>query len=369
MSLIFPVGLAIGEAFYDRVEERRNLLNNISHGIHTVLIAPRRFGKTSLIKKTLDESGTPYIWLDFMAITSKEDAQSRFLTHISELIVHVAKTEERLKQFALKYFSLFKPEITVGIPSFLKLQFKPETNSHAGVTDALLNLDRLAQDANIRVVIVCDEFQEIMNIDKDNALQASIRHAAERSQSVTYLFSGSKHQPLRRLFNGKKNPLYSLCDQMTIERISEEDYRIYLQAEAKKKWGYPLNELILKKIFHYTEYYPKYVNALCAKFWFNELAPTPELVDKLWENYIFSRKSDIADELDDLTLNQRKLLRYLCIHPTELPFSYETSMGSNLSVSAIQVSLSPLIEKDLVVEQDGIYRVIDPTLKYYFEMF
>lgn len=369
MSLIFPAGLAIGEAFYDRTKERSNLKKNISNSIHTVLIAPRRYGKSSLIRKVLDESDTPYIWLDFMAITSKEEAQARFLSHISELVVKIAKTEDRLKKLAVKYFSLFKPEISVGIPGFLKVTFKPENIPHAGVTKALMNLDSLAQDAGIQLAVVCDEFQEIVNIDKDSTLQASIRHAAERSQSVTYLFSGSKHRPLRSLFNGKQNPLYELCDQMTIERISEEDYRDYLQVEAMQKWGYALNEAILKKIFHYTEYYPKYVNALCAKIWFSELDPTPELVDKLWEDFIFARKSNIAEELNDLTLNQRKLLRYLCNNPTQTPFGYETSMGASLPVSAIQAALPILLKRDLVVEVNQIYRVIDPTFRYYFDMF
>ena len=156
---------------------------------------------------------------------------------------------------------------------------------------------------------------------------------------------------------------------MTIESISEEDYRDYLQAEAKRKWGYPLNEAILKKIFHYTDYYPKYVNALCAKIWFSELEPTPELVDKLWEDYIFSRKLNIAEELNDLTLNQRKLLRYLCNNPTKSPFGYETSVGAGLSTSAIQVALPPLLERDLVIEADNAYRALDPTFRYYFDMF
>lgn len=369
MSALFPSGLAIGEAFYDRVQERSNLKKNLDHGIHTVLIAPRRFGKTSLIRKVLDESETPFIWLDFMAITSKEEAQTRFLTHMSDLIVKIAKTEARLKKLASQYFNLFKPEITVGIPGFLKIVLKPEKIPQAGIAEALLNLDCLAQDVGVRIAIVCDEFQEIVHVDKDATLQASIRHAAERAQSTTYLFSGSKSRPLRRLFHGKQNPLYELCDQMVIARISEQDYRDYLQAEAKKKWGYPLSETILTKIFEYTDLYPRYVNALCAKIWFSDLEPTPELVDQLWENYIFARKSDIAGELNDLTLNQRKLFRYLCSNPTQTPFKYETSVAAELSISAIQVALPVLLEKDLVTKIDGIYRVLDPTFKNYFDLF
>ncbi len=369
MSLMFPAGLAMGEAFYDRVNERQFLKKNITHGLHTVLIAPRRFGKTSLIKKTLDEMEILYLWLDFMAITSQEEAQIRFLNHIGELVIKIAKTEERLKKIAPQYFQLFKPEISLGIPGFLKISFKADNIPQVGISAALISLDLLAQASGIRLAIVCDEFQEIVGIDKEATLQASIRHAAERAQAITYLFSGSKHRPLRRLFNGKQNPLYELCDQMTLNRISEEDYREYLQQEAKKKWGHPLGGEVLRKIFYYTDYYPKYINALCAKIWFSGLEPTPELVDTLWGNYIFSKKSDIAEELDDLTLNQRKLLKYLCFNPTEFPFSHETSLRSGMPASAIQTALPVLLDRDLVIELEGIHTVLDPTFRSYFEMF
>src|SRR3990167_9899906 len=286
MSTIFPIGLALGEAFYDRVQERQTLQNHIQHGIHTVLIAPRRFGKTSLIKKVLDDTETPHIWLDFMTLTSKTEAQARFLVHIGDLIVTIAKSEKQVKQWAKKYFALFKPEISIGIPGFLKITLKPEHIPHEGLATALLKLDQLAQDAGIRLAIICDEFQEIMQIDQDATLQASIRHAAERAQAITYLFSGSKHQPLRRLFNGKQNPLYQLCEQMTLERIAKADYVSYLTVEEKKKWKHPLSDTVLARIFFHTDYYPKYVNALCAKLWFHTQAPTPEVVDACWQSYI-----------------------------------------------------------------------------------
>lgn len=369
MNTPFPAGLAMGDAFYDRVQERKNLQQNILHGMHTVLIAPRRFGKTSLIKKVLEENSLPHLWLDFMVITSIEDAESRFLSHIAELIVTLAGNESRLKNILHQYFNRFKPEISLGIPGFLKVTFQAETVAHGALTEVLLTLDTLAQNSHKQMVIVCDEFQEIVNIDKNATLQASIRHAAERSQAITYLFSGSRHQPLRRLFTGKQNPLYELCDHMTIERVPETEYRQYLQCEAKKKWGYELSEAILQKIFQYTDYYPKYINALCAKLWFHEAEPSETLVDELWQHYIFSRKSSIAEELKSLSLNQRKLLRYLASHPSPSPFSYETSMGAGLSVSAIQTALPVLLERDLVVQMTDGYRVLDPTFKFYFEMF
>jgi hypothetical protein len=251
----------------------------------------------------------------------------------------------------------------------MKIKLNPNFSECDDLIEGLKAVDQVAQATKQRAVIICDEFQEIVHLDKDSTLQASIRHAAERAQNITYLFSGSKHRALRRLFNGKKNPLYELCDPMTLELIPEAYYREYLQATAEKKWGYPLSEEILKRLFQYTAYYPKYINALCARLWMHELAPTAELVDKLWEDYIFARKGGIREELGGLKLNERKLFRYLCFNPTNAPFSQAFLSGVGLSQAGVQRALESLQENDLVIYNGEIYRVIDPTYKRYFELF
>ena len=48
----FTFGVATsGENFTDREKETERLLLNFRHGVNTVLISPRRWGKTSLVQK------------------------------------------------------------------------------------------------------------------------------------------------------------------------------------------------------------------------------------------------------------------------------------------------------------------------------
>jgi AAA+ ATPase superfamily predicted ATPase len=44
-------GAASGDNFTDREKETERLLGNFTHGVSTILISPRRWGKTSLVKK------------------------------------------------------------------------------------------------------------------------------------------------------------------------------------------------------------------------------------------------------------------------------------------------------------------------------
>jgi len=367
MIELFPRGIAQGKAFYDRKEERKKLKQNIEHTTHTVIIAPRRFGKTSLMTQVLYENKIDHIWVDFMTITNKEEMQTKLLQKISEMIVKIAPATEKLKILALKYFGKLKPEIMLSLPG-VALTLHPGKFSKDNVIDALINLDKLAKDSNKRIVVVFDEFQEILKIDENATLQGSVRHAAERATNITYLFSGSKHRPLRHIFNGKENPLYALCDVMELQKIADQDYVEYINKAAIEKWGAPINDDVLTNILSYSDRYPRYINALCGALWASDQTPTFKLVAKLWESYIFSKKTDITEDLSGLTLNQRRLLQHLCFDPTKELYSKETLAVLKMSQSSVQRAVNILLEKDFIVEKNGIYSVLDPIWMGYFKI-
>ena len=49
----FPQGIASDSSFYNRDQERSDLKNSIQMHEHVVLVAPRRYGKTSLVMQVL----------------------------------------------------------------------------------------------------------------------------------------------------------------------------------------------------------------------------------------------------------------------------------------------------------------------------
>ncbi len=365
---LFPRGVAKGEAFYDRIEERKKLKSNIVNGIHTVLIAPRRFGKTSLMTQVMYETEVKHVWLDFMMVTDRHEAQAKLFEKIEQLIVEVSPIERKLKELCAKYFKVLKPEITISAPG-ISLKLFPKEILKESIVEALLGLDKFAQELDQNLVIVFDEFQEILRFDDDATLQGSIRHAAERSQKVTYLFSGSRHRPLRKMFNGKKSPLYALCEQITLNKIPAKDYIDFINKVAKGKWGRVLSPRIIDKILNYSERYPKYVNAICSNVWSSGLEPTPELIDTIWQEYVISIKTDIADVLAELSINQRRLLMFLVFNPTKELYSKETQLQLKIPHASIQKAISVLLDKDLVFLDQEKYQVLDPTLKSYFMMF
>lgn len=368
MPKLFPRGIAVGDAFYDRIDEQKKLKRNLDNCIHTVLIAPRRFGKTSLMMQMIHEHNYPNIWLDFMTITSIEELRQKLMDKISHLIVQIAPAEEKLKQIVKKYFLKLKPELVFSVPG-LSLKLQPSSDTNQDIVDALIDLDKILQENKKMALIALDEFQEIVRLESKNAvLQASFRHAAERASAITYFFSGSKHRPLKKLFNGKTSPLYELCDQLQLERVSKADYKEFINNAAIKKWGYPFNDNIIDKICNATNRYPKYINALCNLIWVSDAEPSIELVETLWKEYLYSRKTDIIEEIKALTLNQLRLLKAIAENPVGSVYSKEFLAKVNLSQSSVQNALEILLDDGLIIELEDKYHVLDPTLIAYFNM-
>ena len=64
----FSHKVATGEAFCNREDERAVLKHNIAENIHTVVYGPRRYGKTSLVCRAIEESGHPHAMIDLFCV-------------------------------------------------------------------------------------------------------------------------------------------------------------------------------------------------------------------------------------------------------------------------------------------------------------
>ena len=94
----FPEGVALGDAFLNREKERSYLINRVKSNKHSVLMAPRRYGKTSLVMKVAEEMKIPYCLIDLLAAYNEEYVRDHIVNHVSrlvfELLPSVAKAKE-----------------------------------------------------------------------------------------------------------------------------------------------------------------------------------------------------------------------------------------------------------------------------------
>lgn len=364
----------MGSAFCNRVSERGTLARNISNITHTVIMAPRRYGKSSLIRQVLTENHCDYVWIDFLSVTSKEDAEIKIVKGINQLLFKLSPDLKKFQKQASEFVKSMTPEVNLGwMGQSLTLHMNGQPGAQESLEDVLLRLDDYAQKVGKKAVLVFDEFQQLNEIKDNLSVEAMIRHAVERSQAVTYIFSGSNRHLLHEMFGQSNRPLYRLCQAMTIERITAEDYVPFLKKLGKAQWGIVLDPEIIERIFFYSEFHPFYLNALCEILWGNEEAPVLKDVDTAWDWYITNHKSDIVSEIINLPINQKKIIQTLAKSansPVTEPYGADFSHRTKISVSSLRQAVEALMAKDILYKNaKGELSLLDPAVLYYFRNF
>lgn len=362
----FPLGKAYGEAFCNRVYETERLVGFIKRGRHTFILAPRRYGKSSLCEKALQEAAYPWSKVDLHMAVTEKDAERCLLNGITELLTKsVGKGTEKLILLAKKYAKKLQPKLGLG-PKYLRLELTITESSSAAenIYDAILILEKLLQESKKRAVLLLDEFQEIGIIKNGRAIEGAIRSAAQETQNLSIIFCGSNPHMLKTMFEDERRPLYKLCRKLIVDRITEDHYFSHLNWAAKTIWGQEFQKDAFLKIMELSDRHPYYINYLCDELCsMCESTPNVETIVNAWEAVIEEERSDLLKDFSTLTANQRKIMIYLSNQNGDKLFSSESTHKTGVGPSSTGRALESLIEKDFVEKINETYRLIVPAYK------
>src|SRR5215207_3451048 len=115
--------LALDETFTDREEELATLKADVLNGQNVAIIAPRRFGKSSLVKRAAQDllaQGVLVVEVDLMSTPSKEKLAAKLAKSIHDDVASaIFNAKERLRVFAgLRIVPVVTVNPDDGSPSF-----------------------------------------------------------------------------------------------------------------------------------------------------------------------------------------------------------------------------------------------------------
>jgi AAA+ ATPase superfamily predicted ATPase len=122
----FPQGIAKGLSFIGRNNEMDWLSKNIMSGYHTLLLAPRRYGKTSLAINTLEILNIPYTEINFQLIVSSKAVEKKIIEGIQDLLKKIIPTPEQILKKIKLFFKNSKQRWHLGIKDFAYIELMPE---------------------------------------------------------------------------------------------------------------------------------------------------------------------------------------------------------------------------------------------------
>ena len=363
----FPRGIASETAFCNRVEERKRLIHNIKTGQHTLLMSPRRYGKTSLVNYAVKEVNLPVGDADLFVAVDARHIEQRILAGIKMAMNHACSSTEQLLKSLRDYFKTVDSQWTIGTQG-INLVLTPttkESDPATNIMEALLALEYLLKQKNKRGILFLDEMQEIGEVAEGKGIEGAIRHVAQQSKYLSFIFSGSNRHLLSHMFYDKARPLYKLCDRIILERISAKDYEKHLNKICKVKWKKAMPSASLAKIFELTERHPYYVNNLCLRLWESALKqpPSASQVEATWLDYAKEERLEVARELSGLSTGQRKILIEIAAGFTTKITGKEFLKKVNMTSSSVTELLQNLEQKDYIEKHAKEYSLIDPLVK------
>lgn len=363
----FPLGVAVGSSFCNRTQQTSLLVDNIKNGKHTLLMATRRYGKSSLALHALGLSKCPYVEMDFYMATNEKIIESYILNGVVELIGKALGPVDKLLTSIKRYVKDLKPKIDIGTSIFkLELTSNVESDPASNVKEGLLLLEKLLEEKNKYAVLLLDEFQNVGIIAKGKGIEGAIRHVAQKTKHLTFIFSGSNRKLLKTMFEDETRPLYKLCWKITVKRIDIEHYQDHIQKAAKLTWNQNLNEAVVNRIILLSERHPFYLNKLCDRLWtYSEKPPLISTVDNAWSEILDEEKSDAVKEISLLSLGQKVVLNQIAksinLHLT----SKQTMLELQMTSSSIITALEGLEEKDMIEKVEEKYQIINPIVRFY----
>jgi len=365
--------ITYGVDFLNRTNDLKKLEINFTNLINTILISPRRWGKTSLIyqaDKLVSKKHKDVVicHLDLFTVRTKQEFYEMFLTEV------ISKTSTKFEQRvnSLKMFlKNIIPKITLSPTEDIDFKVGVDWDEAKKNESEILNIvEKIAINKKIRLVICIDEFQNISFFKNALAFQKKLRSNWQKQKNVSYCLYGSKRHMMIEFFTKTSMPFYKFGDLIFLEKIKTEEWIKYI-IKRFKKTGKTISKENATKLVNAAQCHSYYVQQLAHICWLNT---TQETTEKIVDNSIdglINQLSLLFHNLTDTLSNTQVNFLEALLHNVE-KFTTQSNLkkfklGSSANVTKIKKALEDREIIDLITRKitfvDPIYEL---WLKNYF---
>ena len=361
---IFGVA-ASGENFTDRKNETARLLTNFRHGVNTVLISPRRWGKTSLVQKVAalaQSDDLRVVYLDIFSCRSDKEFYDAFASAV------LRQTSSKWKEWvenAKSFLSRIRPKISFGSDSVAEFSVSLEMDPQSDDVAEILQLpEKIAQEKGVKIVVCIDEFQQIAEFKDSKTFQKRLRTVWQLQKNVSYCLFGSKKHLMNELFEKKSLPFYKFGDAIYLQRIPATDWVDYI-CERFKATGKTISPELAERVCVAVECHSSYVQQLAWLIWVNtDKIATEKDFEEAYRD-ILAQNTPLFEKLtENLSSYQMNFLRAI-IDGVRKEFSAQEvvqkyKLGSSANVAIVKRAL---VKKEIVEIEKREVIISDPLLK------
>ena len=369
MTVPFEYGEIVGKTqFINRDKDRKRLAQNLTGGLNTMLISPRRWGKSSLVQQVALETGTTdikYCFIDLFHIRDEDEFYNVLAKKVMETSSN--KFEEWLKT-AGAFLKKLNPKISLGVDPMNDFEIGFEyAKVEENYTDVLNLAENVAKEKNIRIVVCIDEFQSLSRFKDPLLFQQRLRASWQHHKHVSYCLYGSKKHMMIDIFQNKSMPFYKFGDIMFLQKIATNHWVNYItkQFKSTKK---EISEPLAIKIVETVKNHSYYVQQLAHLVWVRtEKKATKSILNNAISDILNQSSILFNREIEGLSNPQISFLLALANGETKFHSSKIISkfkLGSSSNVSRIKEALE---KKEIIDTLAPKLEFLDPVFELWFK--
>ena len=351
-----------GKDFCGRNTLLKQIIGYIESSQRIVILGERRVGKSSAVyEAVLKYKGRRLLYVDLLGIKSIDALCRRILRAIVVL-------EQKTGWFdkIIKTLSYLRPSISVDpITSMPTVSFDASVEIKANSIPEVLTLVE-SLDKKRQLVVVFDEFQDILNIEDSHEALALLRSKIQFQSDIPYIFVGSIRHKMDEIFTNHDSPFFKSAIPLTVDPLPYKEFSEFLKNKFTTGQRRIDNE-VLEKVFKIANNIPGDIQQLCEALW--EVTSEKDIIslDKLKNalELIFSREQKSYENYISLLTNiQLKCLMAIAKEGGKSVFSasFMKSAGFN-NPSSVQRAITRLTKLNILFESGDEYRFINPFFR------
>lgn len=357
-----------GEAFVNRQSERQRLANNFNSGISTILISPRRYGKSSLVRQValdIQEQPVRFVFIDLFNIRTEEDFYHVYLQQV--LKATLPKQNELLKA-GKEFFKKIVPVISFSIDPQNDLKVNFNWDEVKKTKEEILNLpEQIAQKKGFKVVVCIDEFQNISFMQNQLEIEKELRSCWQHHQAAAYCLYGSKRHMLKDIFNKEERPFYRFGDMIALGRINQDEWIEFI-CNSFNRTQKTIEVSLAESIATIAENHPYYVQQLSHIVWgLTSTDAKEEILSNAMEQVMSTNSIFYKEVVDSLSSTQVEMLNaaidgVIQFSSAEVMRKYKLGTPNNITKNKVVLENKDILE----FSNDGCH-FFDPFFKYWYK--
>jgi hypothetical protein len=342
----------------DRDPEAEELLALAEGGHSFRLVGPRRYGKTTLLRRVLEAAERENM---ATVLVDLQDVLS-----IGEIVVRIERGYDRLKgpirRNVDNLFRSWNIGLALGGGGFTAtLQRTPNVDVESVLLRLLELPAALFERDGTTSLIAFDEIQDVLAVPgADGKIRSVIQHQAD---AATYAFAGSAPGVMQQLFADPKRPLLDQAVPKNLAPLPLNDVGDYV-ARRFERTGRDVGSA-LTPMLEFTRGHPQRSMMLAHYLW-QRTTRGATADEGTWVAALDQAAGDSAPLMRaiwrNLTVNERRMARALAVTTTAL-YSEETAAAVGIKRASIGRALESLANNADTINEGNRPRLTDPIFE------